>query len=119
MNIHIIYNIDTSRFVLKSNYDTDKSDLKNKIPDTNGLIEKIYNSKTTEIEGKIPSISSFATTSALTTVKRKIPNVSSLVKRTDYNTKINKIEDKITDQINDEHVTTPEFNKLTAEHFAA
>ena len=40
MNIHIIYNIDTSRFVLKSNYDTDKSDLKNKIPDTSGLAKK-------------------------------------------------------------------------------
>ena len=33
-----------------------------------------------------------ATTTALTAVKNKIPNVSNLVKKTDYNTKINEIE---------------------------
>ena len=31
-------NIDTSRFVLKTKNDTDKSELENKIPDTSGLI---------------------------------------------------------------------------------
>ena len=29
--------IDTSGFVLKTNYDTDKSEIENKIPDTSGL----------------------------------------------------------------------------------
>ena len=33
-------NIDTSRFVLNTKYDTDKSELENKIPDTSGLVEK-------------------------------------------------------------------------------
>ena len=33
-------NVDTSGFVLKTNYDTDKSELENKIPDTNGLVKK-------------------------------------------------------------------------------
>ena len=28
------------RFVLETKYDTDKSDLKKKIPDTSGLVEK-------------------------------------------------------------------------------
>ena len=33
-------NIDTSGFVLKTKYDTDKSILENKIPDTGGLVKK-------------------------------------------------------------------------------
>ena len=35
-----VNNIDTSGFVLKTNYDTDKSELENKIPDTSGLVKK-------------------------------------------------------------------------------
>ena len=54
-----------------------------------------FNSKITEVEGKIPSISGLATTSALTAVKNKIPDSSSLVKKTDYETKISDIEKKI------------------------
>ena len=33
-------NIDTSGFALKTKYDTDKSELENKIPDTRGLVKK-------------------------------------------------------------------------------
>ena len=33
-----VNNIDTSGFVLKTKYDTDKSELENKIPDTKGLV---------------------------------------------------------------------------------
>ena len=33
-------NIDTSRFVLKTKYDTDKSELEDKIPDTSCLVKK-------------------------------------------------------------------------------
>ena len=40
-------------------------------------------------------------------------------KKTDYNTKIDEIEKKITDHGHDKYITTPEFNKLTAENFAA
>ena len=32
--------IDTSRFVLKTKYDTDKSEIKNEIPDTSRLVKK-------------------------------------------------------------------------------
>ena len=35
-------NIDTSDFVLKTKYDTDKPELENKIPDTGGLVKKTY-----------------------------------------------------------------------------
>ena len=54
-----------------------------KIPDTNRLVKKTdYNTKITEIEGKIPDISNLATKTALATVENKIPSVSSLVKKT-------------------------------------
>ena len=37
----------------------------------------------------------------------------------DYNTKITEIEKKFTDHKHDKYITTPEFNKLTAENFSA
>ena len=49
------------------------------------------NAKITEIESKIPSITGIATNSALTAVENKIPDVSSLVKKTDCDTKISEI----------------------------
>ena len=39
------------------------------------------------------------TKTALTTAENKIPDVSSLVKKTDYNTKVTEIEKKLTDHI--------------------
>ena len=48
-----------------------------------------------------------------------MPNVINLVKKTDYNAKINDIEKKITDHNHDKYITTPEFNKLMSENFAA
>ena len=79
-------NIDTTGFVLKTKYDTDKSDLisdaEKKIPDANSLVKETeLNAEITEIEGKIPSITGLATNSALIAVENKIPDVSSLVKR--------------------------------------
>ena len=38
-------------------------------------------------------------------------------KKTDYDTKINEIEKKFTYQNHDKYITTPDFNKLTAENF--
>ena len=68
--------------MLKTKYDADKTKLENKIPDTSGLVKKTdCNTKITEIEGKIPSISCLARNAALTTVENKIPNISSLVKK--------------------------------------
>ena len=52
-------------------------------------------------------------------VENKIPNVSSLVKNTDYYTKISDIEKKITDHNHDKYITTPEFNNLAARVFTA
>ena len=79
-----VNNINTSGFVMKTKYDTDKSELEKKIPDTSDLLKnRDYNSKIKEIENKIPSISGLATTSALTAVEHKIPDVSNLHKKTD------------------------------------
>ena len=91
-----------------------------KIPDTSELVKKLdYNAKISEIENKIPSISGLATNSALTAVENKIPDVSSLVQKADYDTKISEIGKKLTDHNHDKYITTPEFNKFTAEIFAA
>ena len=51
-------------------------------------------------------------------MENKIPSVSNLVKKTDYETKFNE-NGKITDHNYDKYITTPEFNKLTAENIAA
>ena len=51
----------------------------------------------------------------MTVVKNKIPNVSNLVRKNDYNTKINEHVKKITDHEHGKYITTPESNKLTAE----
>ena len=42
-----------------------------------------------------------------------------LVKKTDYNTKITKIEKKLTDHDHDKYITDPEFNTFTADVFNA
>ena len=52
-------------------------------------------------------------------LENEIPDVSSLLKKTNYNTKISKLQKKITDHSHDKYITTPEFSKLTIENFAA
>ena len=66
---------------------------------------------------EIPSISGLATTSALTAVENKRPDVSSLFKKTDYDSKISKIEIKLADHNHDKYIITPRFNKFTADVF--
>ena len=48
-----------------------------------------------------------------------ITNLATTLTTVDYNTKINEIEKKIIDHDHDKCITTPEFNKLTSEKFAA
>ena len=80
-----VNNIDTSDVLLKTKYQTDKTELEKKIPDVSNLIKK---AKLTELENEIPDVSSLATKTALNAVENKIPDVSSFVKKTNYNTKI-------------------------------
>ena len=86
-----VKNIDTSGFVLKTNYSVDKTELEKKIPNVTDFVKK---PKLTEIENKIPNIRNLATKSAITAVENKITSVSNLVNKTNYNTKITEIEKK-------------------------
>ena len=128
-------NIDTSDFVLKTKYDTDKAELEKKIPNTSNLATKTAlttaenkipdisylatKAALTTVENKIPNISNLVTKAALTIVENKIPSTNNLVKKTDYNTKITEIEKKLTDHNHDKYITTPEFNKFTTDIFNA
>ena len=87
-----VNDIDTSDFVLKTKYQTNKTELEIKTPNTSGLVKKIdYNAKITEIEGKIPRVSSLAT----------------------------KAYKKLTDHNHDKYITTPEFHIMTVSVFNA
>ena len=66
-------------------------------------------------QDKIPSISGLATNAALTAAENKIANISSLVKKTDYDTKIIEIEKKLTYHNHDKYIS--EFNTLAAGFF--
>ena len=92
-----VNNIDTTDFVLKTKYIADKTELENKIPDVISLARKI----------------------ALTAVENEIPSVSNLVKKTDYNTKITEIENKLNNHNHGKHIDTQKFNKLAADVFNA
>ena len=74
--------------LLKNKYDKDGSDFEDKInklgkkiPDVSGLVKKTdFNTKVTEIEDKISSITGLDTNSELTAVENKILDISGLVK---------------------------------------
>ena len=53
-----VNDIDTSDFVLKTKYNTGKTELENKIPNVTDFVKK---TKLTELENKIPDISNLAT----------------------------------------------------------
>ena len=79
-----VNNIDTSDFVLKTKYQTGKTELEKKISDLTDFVKK---TNLIELENKVPDISSLPIKTPLTAVENKIPSVSSLVKKPDYNTK--------------------------------
>ena len=73
-----VNHIDTSDFLKKTKYQTDKTELEKKIPDVTDFVKK---AKLTELGNKIPDASALATKTALTAVENKIPSISSLVKK--------------------------------------
>ena len=69
--------------------------MEDKTPDINNLATNTtLNANINEVKNEIPNITNLATT-AQTAGENKIPNVSNLVKRTDYNGKIAKLEIKL------------------------
>ena len=63
-----VNNADTSDFVLKTKYNTDRTELVKKTPDVTDFIKK---AKPTELEHKIPNVSNLATKTELTAVEKK------------------------------------------------
>ena len=57
------------------------------------------------------SINGLETTSALTEVENKIPSISNLVNKTNFNTKITEIENKITNHKQNEYINKLYNNK--------
>ena len=106
-----VNNIDTSEFVLKIKYKTDKTKLKGKFLMRLTLLKKL-----TELENNIPDISRLATKTALAAVENKIPSVSSLVKK-NYDTEMSENEKKITDHEDEKYITTLEFNTVAVDDF--
>ena len=100
--------------MLKTKYQTDKTELENKI---RNVTDSIKEAKLTELKNKIPDVSNLATKTALATVENKIPNLSNLFNNTDYNTKITEIENKLPNHNHDKYIDTQEFNKLAADVF--
>ena len=97
-----VTDIDTSDFVLKIKYNTNKTVFEKKIPNVTDFFKE---AKLTELENKIPDVSNLATKTELTAVENKIPSVSNLVNKT--NTKIFDIEKKLTDHKHDKYIITP------------
>ena len=111
-----VNDIDTNDFMLKTKYNTDKTELEKKIPNVADFVKKL---KLTELENKIPDISSLATKTVLTAVENKISNVSNLVKKKDCNTKISEFENKLNNHNHDKYIDVSEFNKLATDVFNA
>ena len=78
-----VNNIDISGFLLKTNYDTEKSDLEKKMNDENKKVLDINElvKKISELKGKIACNTGLTTTAALTIVENKILDVNKLVKK--------------------------------------
>ena len=99
---------DAITLIHTSQYNTDKKKLEKKLVDL-------------QIDKKMPRTSGLVTTSVLNTkiglVENKIPDTTNLVTASVLNTKFSKVENKISDYAR--YITTQEFNKLTAENFAA
>ena len=111
-----VNNIDTNDFVLKTKYNTDKTELENKIPNVTNFVKK---TKFMELENKIPNIINLATKTAFTAVENEIPGVSNLVEKEDYKTKVTGIENKLNYHNHDKYIATSEFNKLAGDVFNA
>ena len=72
-------------------------------------LKDVYNANIKDIEDKISEITNLATNTTL--AKDEIPSITNLA----TSTVITDVENKVPDH--SKYITTPEFNKLTAENF--
>ena len=68
------------------------TEVEGKIPSISGLATS---SALTAVENKVPDVSGLAATSALTAVENKVPDVTSLVTKTDFDTKLKTVSDRV------------------------
>ena len=106
---------DTSIFAKKVDLVSLKSEV-DKL-DTDKLEKDVYNAKIKDIEDKIPDSTNLATNTALNAkineAENKIPNITNSA----TTTALTAVENKILDH--SKYITTPEFNKTTAENATA
>ena len=96
---------DATTLIHTNQYNTDKQNLEKKIGD----VDKKYQIRTSGL------VTATVLNTKISKVENKIPKNSGLVTTTVLNTKISEVENKI----HDTYITTPEFNRLTAENFKA
>ena len=75
-----------------------------------------FNTKVTEIEGKIPDLSNLVKktnfNTELTEIEGKIPDVSNLIKNTDLDSRLKKISDRVTENKSNHLLVENELQKL-------
>ena len=117
-------NIDTSDFVLKTKYNTDKTELEKKIPDVSNLVKK---TKLTELENKIPDISNswltdhnhdkYLDTSEFNKLAADAFNArlaqANLITKIDFDAKLSSCNRKIIQNKTKHLLVENEFKKLT------
>ena len=96
-----------TRLITEQEDYTDK--VKKKIPDISGLASK---TELTAVENKIPDISGLAATSALTAVENKIPDITNLITKTEFDTKLKSVSDRVTNNKSKDILLDNELKKL-------
>ena len=112
--------VDTSRFVTRTKLSTDTNALDDeidkvdkKVPDVTSFAKKAdFDSKITEVKGKITNIRGLATNSSLTPVENKIPDITSLITKADFNAKLKNIGGRVTNNKSKDILLNNELKKL-------
>ena len=98
-------NVIKNDVVTKGVYNAKIKNIEDKGPDITNLATKnAFNAKVNEVKGEISGITNLGIKTVLKCLVLVIQS-----KKTDYNTKINKIEKKLTDNNRDKYITTQGF----------
>ena len=96
-----------TRLITEQEDYTDK--VKKKIPDISGLASK---TKLTAVENKIPDVSGLAAASTLTAVENKLPDITNLITKTDFDTKLKSVSDRVTSNKSKDILLDNELKKI-------
>ena len=115
--IYVNYDAVKNFAVKKVVYNAKIKDIENEIPNTKLATNTTLNAKKNKVKNEIPCITNLAATAALNAkinkVKNKIPDITNLA----TTTALTAVENKLPGH--SKCITTPEFNELIAEKFAA